>query len=89
MSNRGNFDKNVQIPIGIMFKMKWILHEIERDNLSERLRPEYDAVLDFITDKERKIVNRMQYDEYMQAKGDEKEKALKTYLTYKNVKRNF
>jgi len=89
MSSRGNFNKNVQVPIGILLKMKWILHETDRDSLSEKIRPDFDEVLEFIRDKERKIVNRMHYDEYMQAKGDEKEKALETYLTYKNVKRNF
>jgi len=89
MSGRGDFNKNVQIPIGILLKMKWILHEIERESLSERLRPDFDAVLDFIQDKERKIINRMHYDEYMQSKGGEKDEALKTYLTYKNVKRKY
>jgi len=89
MSSRGNFDKNVQIPIGMMFKMKWILHEMNRDSLPEKVRADYDAVLDFIADKERKIVNRMHYDEYMQAKGTEKDKALETYLANKNQKRRF
>ena len=89
MSSRGNFDKNVQIPIGILLKMKWLLHDMGRDNLSERLHPDFDEVSNFIQDKERKIVNRMHYDEYRQAKGDEKDKALETYLTYKNVKRNY
>ena len=87
--SRGDFDKNVQIPIGILMKMKWVLNETTRDSLPERVRPEYDTVLEFIRDKERRIVNRMHYEDYTQAQGEEKEKALETYLTNKNVKRNF
>jgi len=89
MGKRGNFETNVQIPIGILLKMKWIIHDIERNNLDERNRTPYDEVKAFILDKERKIVNRMHYEEYMQARGEEKDEALEIYLTHKKVKRSW
>ena len=85
MSKRGNFNTNVQIPIGILLKMKWIINELDRADLDARNRPHFDEVKAFIEDKERKIINRMHYEEYVQTKGEEKEAALETYLAYKNA----
>ena len=82
-SNRGNFDKSVQVPIGILFRVKWLLSEINRESLPEREKQHFDEIKAFLTEKERKIINRMHYDEYLQAAREEKDRALETYLAYK------